>query len=530
MAAVGSAPAPPPPPPPGPAPDCAQCGGPATERCAGCRGVHYCGRPCQRASWPAHKVRCKLTMSANFGGKQLASERDFVLEFWAPHLPAAYDADLLLPVGEPLDAAGAFERCRAAAMDAVLPGYSQLPEGERDVALDELAHDLVAAGGRSGPKLVVRCIERLCPAALGKLLAAGVKPGDVATGGRSLLFWALNTLSKPYPLSTAALPHALASLRALLACAKPSDWLVGLHGKELPLYVAACIPDPVAAQAVLDVIVESPGGFPAHAVAASPSILHTALQTSTASFVAALLAAGADPVALVALGDGKKPPARPLHALAIENPLGDARDFGDKLRLLLGAGVDLEAKNSRSWTALFMAAYQGRLVAFDALLAAGARVSSLRADIESDAARSATVLHQLAAKNIAALIPRVLATGALDVDVRTGPADDLMRGTPLHIAVQHDAPLAVSALLAGGASLAATDARGATALHLAIAYSSAKAARPLVEATPAAARSQYKRMAAAAVAMLVRDAAARPGDAAAAAKLAAARAIAALLA
>ena len=180
---------------------------------------------------------------------------------------------------------------------------------------------------------------------------------------------------------------------------------------------------------------------------------------------------------------------------------------------------------------MVVATMSKRLVAFDALLAAGARASALRVNTGPDAAGFATVLHELAAKdNNAALITRVLATGVLDVDVRAGSADGYMRRTPLHVAATHDAPLAVSALLAGGASLTATDARGMNALQLAIAQSSAKAARPLVEATPRAARPRYAREAAAAVAACVRDAAARPGDAAAAAKLAAARAIAALLA
>jgi ankyrin repeat protein len=298
---------------------------------------------------------------------------------------------------------------------------------------------------------------------------------------------------------------------------------------ELPLLVAAAIPNPVAAQAVLDAIVESPGGFPAHVVAASPHILHAALQNSPASFVVALLAAGADPAALVAWPNiDSSESVRPLHALALANPHGDARDFGDKLRLLLDAGADLEATNSHSWTALLVAAFEGRLVAFDALLAAGARASSLRVNTGSDAAHFETVLHQLAFKNNAGLIARVLATGLLDVDVRAGP--DCMRDTPLHVAAGNDAPLAVSALLAGGASLTATDARSLNALQLAIALSCAKAARPLVEATPRADRVRYQREAAHAVAGRVREATARPGDAAAAAKLAAARAITALLA
>jgi hypothetical protein len=529
MAAVGPAPAPPPPAPAEPAlePVCAQCGDPATERCAGCRGVHYCRRACQRAAWPGHKVLCKLIMSAAFGGKQLASERDFVLEFWAPWLPAACDVDVLLPPGEPLDAAAAFERCRAAAMDDVVPGYSQLPEGERDAALDEVVQQL-AATGVSGADIATRCIYRLHPVALGKLLAAGVKPGDIDSDDRSLLFRTFAMVTHPYPCSAAALPYTLASVREALARAQSSDWLMGPGGKSLPLYLAAGIPDAVAMQAVLDVIVESPGGFPAHAVAASPRILHQALQRSTASFVVALLAAGADPAALDSMGDATKPPVRPLHALAISNPHGEARDLGDKLRLLLDAGADLEATNGLSRTALLEAAMSERLVAIDALLAAGARASSLRVNVGPDAASFWTVLHHLAAKNNAALITRVLATGVLDVDVRAGPAQ--MRCTPLHMAAINDAPRAVSALLAGGASLTATHADGFNALQMAIGESSAKAARPLVEATPRAARAQYAREAALARARAATTAAARPGDAAAAGKLAAAREIVALLA
>jgi hypothetical protein len=313
----------------------------------------------------------------------------------------------------------------------------------------------------------------------------------------------------------------------LLAHARPSDWLVGPVDKPLPLHRAAFIPDPVTTQALLGVIFESPGGFPAHAVAASPGILHQALQTSTASFVAALLAAGADPTALDVKGDSDLT-GQPLHALAVMNLNGDAHDFGDKLRLLLDAGADLEATDGDSWTPLVVAVVNERLGAFDALLAAGARASSLRANFGSNAAGFWTVLHQLAGENNAVLITRVLATGVLEVDVRAGP--DCLRCTPLHYAAMLDTPLAVSALRAGGASLTATEAHGMNALQVVIDCSSAKAARPLVEATPRAARPRYAHEAAAAVAACVRRVAAQPGDAAAAAKLAAARAIVALLA
>ena len=69
-----------------------------------------------------------------------------------------------------------------------MSGYSQLPEGERGAALGEEARRLVAAGVPGGTEIALRCIDRLCPAALGALLAAGVKPGDVISGARSARF------------------------------------------------------------------------------------------------------------------------------------------------------------------------------------------------------------------------------------------------------------------------------------------------------------------------------------------------------
>ena len=519
-------------------PTCPHCGGPGALRCAGCRAVHYCSRACQKAAWPGHKAHCKFMLSKMFDGEQLASERGFVREYWAPHLPDSCDVESLLGApDEPLDAAAAFERCQATAMDVVIPGWSRMSmsKGERGAfGVASILAELAAARARgedivpSGADLAVACIGRLCSPALEKLLDAGVEPGDVSVEcGYSLLQVALSVLKMPYPQSPAALPHALVTLRVLLARTQPRDWLVGM-ANYMPLWVAACISDPAATTAVLDAIVASPGGFPTHALAASPGVLHMALQRSTPAFVRALLAAGADAGASLVLSkdaNGKLP----LHALAFENPHGNRRDFSDKLRLLLDAGAQLEATGDPWCTALVEAAINERAAAFDALLAAGAQASALRANVGADAADFNTVLHRLAVKNDGSLIPRVLATRALDVDVRSGPAHG--RITPLHTAAFKDAPRAASALLAGGASLTATDgANGMTALQLAIANSSAKAARPLVEATPRAERTRLRNFAARVEAACARAAAARPGDAAAAAKLAAAREVVTLLA
>jgi len=183
--------------------------------------------------------------------------------------------------------------------------------------------------------------------------------------------------------------------------------------------------------------------------------------------------------------------------------------------VLLAAGARLEAVDSRGMTPFVVAAYQDRIAAYDALLAAGAQTRALRENTGESQAKFMTVLHHLA-------------TGVLEVDVRAGPAR--FKRTPLHTAAAHDASRAVGALLAAGASLAFTDTQGKDALGLAIGFSSAKAARLLVEATPLANRARYKRAAVTAVVARHRAAAAVPSDAAAAAKLAAAQAVAALFA
>ena len=39
-------------------PPCANCAAPAKHKCARCKTAPYCGAPCQKAHWRAHKPEC----------------------------------------------------------------------------------------------------------------------------------------------------------------------------------------------------------------------------------------------------------------------------------------------------------------------------------------------------------------------------------------------------------------------------------------------------------------------------------------
>lgn len=54
---------------------CGHCGGPAKLTCAGCSGIHYCERACQKAHWKTHKPDCRgvgdaPASSADAGGAE----------------------------------------------------------------------------------------------------------------------------------------------------------------------------------------------------------------------------------------------------------------------------------------------------------------------------------------------------------------------------------------------------------------------------------------------------------------------------
>ena len=52
-------------------PACAHCAAPSPpSQCGGCHHVAYCGVPCQRAAWPAHKPLCKALKAVQTGMRE----------------------------------------------------------------------------------------------------------------------------------------------------------------------------------------------------------------------------------------------------------------------------------------------------------------------------------------------------------------------------------------------------------------------------------------------------------------------------
>ena len=128
-----------------------------------------------------------------------------------------------------------------------------------------------------------------------------------------------------------------------------------------PLHVASFRPDPDDAAAILlrcgaakDTIIR--GGY---------SPLHFAAQRGHLSATRALLAAGADTTLRI---------DSPFQ----ESPLDLASYYGrvDVVRELARHGVDLEASNAHGWTALHRAAFHNKTGVVDALIVAGAGVTS----------------------------------------------------------------------------------------------------------------------------------------------------------
>jgi ankyrin repeat protein len=441
---------------------CAHCGAPdAPNVCSGCRAAHYCSPQCQSANWRNHRPRCDYAIQRYQGIRE----------------DTRYEG-----ISEPLVKAAA-----AAPAASVIPAaLHALSPGERAhivcALICALDVDRVTAAFRAGNKAGVRTTMR----------------AGVGVDKETLLHWAAQNLNRGRKLHRDLHERALAVWETVVAAA-PLSQLIGTDDFSIadtsesgdatvlraptgmtPLsFVCGFCNRLMASQAAgallrrgVDASSRNPGGtFP----------LMLAAVFQTAAIVRQLLDAGAPALArLPGTLDSL------LHVLArSECPAAAA-----KVRLLVDAGADMEAVNAKGLTPLFTAVVfkYGSLRAFDALVAAGARTTSLL-EIEHfpQLEISINMLHiavlygnSLAVRHLTTTLPQGVFS-ALDVPVPTtaaspgAPALPGYRGaTALHLAASStaspkDSLLVVESLLRASSHLHARDAEGRTPLLRALA-------------------------------------------------------------
>jgi uncharacterized protein len=135
----------------------------------------------------------------------------------------------------------------------------------------------------------------------------------------------------------------------------------------------------------------------------------------------------------------------------------DAARLGriDVLPALLQAGVDIEARNSKGYTALILASYNGHVVATEELLRHGADVDA------PDGARGNTALMGVVFKGYEPLVDRLLLAGA------NANATNTAGQTALMMAAMFGHSAIVDRLLAESGDPLAVDAAGNSAWSLA---------------------------------------------------------------
>jgi ankyrin repeat protein len=199
----------------------------------------------------------------------------------------------------------------------------------------------------------------------------------------------------------------------------------------------------------------------------------------------------------------------PLQALLYNAARSADASSVDRLKALVEAGTQLEAKDERGLTPLHVAALHGQAEAAKILAAAGASIEALDNQRE-------TPLHLAAMRGHAAVIKLLVEAGA-PLEAQNQPHSErapprvglehLLAGasleakdgrgyTPLHVAADRNQPEAAKALLEAGASLEAIDEQRETPLHLAAWRGHAAVMRVLLDAgAPTEAFNEMKRTA-----------------------------------
>ena len=166
---------------------------------------------------------------------------------------------------------------------------------------------------------------------------------------------------------------------------------------------------------------------------------------------------------------------RPLPSRErIQELLVDAARIGrdDVVPALLQAGADIEGRDSRGYTALILASYNGHESTTRLLLDHGAAVDA------PDAARGNTALHGVAFKGFDAIARTLIAADA-DVDARNFAGQ-----TALMMATLFGHSAIFDMLIAAGADPDAVDAAGNSAASVAAAQGNAGLLRSIAAGRP----------------------------------------------
>ena len=164
-------------------------------------------------------------------------------------------------------------------------------------------------------------------------------------------------------------------------------------------------------------------------------------QTTQVEFAARLIGNGAkwDVIAVNS--------TTPLHAAA------SSSDCREMVELLIGSGVNLNARDGQGYTALNLAAKSGHLNVVIGLVARGAapEISDLSGN---------TLLHWAAERGHGVIVKRLTSSPGVNLNARTGQGF-----TALHLAAKSGHLNVVMGLVARGAALEISDLSGCTPLH-----------------------------------------------------------------
>jgi uncharacterized protein len=150
-------------------------------------------------------------------------------------------------------------------------------------------------------------------------------------------------------------------------------------------------------------------------------------------------------------------PEQPLTTAHVQEMLFDAATMGrtDMIAPLLTAGADINGYDSRGFTALILAAYNGHIDTVNALIAAKADAC------KPDTSQGNTAQMGVAFKGYDDIAARLLKTGC-QVDARNHQGQ-----TALMMAAMFDRKAQIAMLVAAGAQTSAKDTSGRTASSVA---------------------------------------------------------------